>query len=139
MLSCWIDYQLNVEYHINMNKAFGAILREKRRVAGLSQRKLAALVQVDFSYISKIENNRLPPPSGETIVRLAEAIQVPAEELLAAAKKIPHAVGGEVVGEPSAQRFLRLASTMKLSNTEWEILVGKLRQLRDLDKTDGER
>lgn len=122
-----------------MNKAFGAILREKRRVAGLSQRKLAALVQVDFSYISKIENNRLPPPSGETIVRLAEAIQVPAEELLAAAKKIPHAVGGEVVGEPSAQRFLRLASTMKLSNTEWEILVGKLRQLRDLDKTDGER
>lgn len=122
-----------------MNKDFGAILREKRRVAGLSQRKLAALVQVDFSYISKIENNRLPPPSGETIVRLAEAIQVPAEELLAAAKKIPHAVGGEVVGEPSAQRFLRLASTMKLSNTEWETLVGKLRQLRDLDKTDGER
>jgi len=121
-----------------MNKTFGAILREKRRATGLSQRKLAESVQVDFSYISKIENNRLPPPSGETIVRLAEAIQVPAEELLAAAKKIPHAVGGEMVGEPSAQRFLRLASTMKLSNTEWETLVGKLKQLRDPDDTDGE-
>lgn len=122
-----------------MTKTFGEVLREKRRASGLSQRKLAELVQVDFSYVSKLENNRLPPPSGETVVRLAEAIKVPPEELLAAARKIPDAVGDQMVGEPSAQRFLRLASAMKLSGTEWESLVGQLKQLRDDDPEGDER
>lgn len=121
-----------------MTITFGRMLREKRRAAGLSQRKLADVVGVDFSYISKLENNRLPPPSGATIMRLAEAIAAPPEELLAAAKKIPGALGDEMTSEPAAQRFLGLASSMKLSRSEWEALVGRLQQLRDDESSGGD-
>ena len=120
-----------------MTQTFGKLLRERRREAGLSQRKLAEAVKVDFSYISKLENDRLPAPSAETVVRLAEAIGRPADELLAVARKIPGAVGDEVVREPAAQRFLRTASTMKLSGTEWEELIGKLESLREREKPEG--
>jgi HTH-type transcriptional regulator, competence development regulator len=121
-----------------MNATFGELLRERRRAAGLSQRKLAELVGVDFSYVSKLENDRLPPPSSETVVRLAEAIGAAPDEFLAVAKKIPDAVGDEIVGEPAAQRFLRLASSMKLSRSEWEALVGELERLRGDEPSDGE-
>ena len=110
-----VDKQLNVEYSINMATKFGEFLRERRRQAGLSQRRLADIVGVDFSYVSKLENDRLPAPSAETVIRLAEAIGSPPDEFLAAARRMPGSVGDEVVREPAAQRFLRMATTMKLS------------------------
>lgn len=114
-----------------MEPTFGQRLRELRRQAGLSQRRLAEEVGVDFSYVSKLENDRLPAPSADTTIRLATAMGVPPEELLAAARKIPEAVGDELGREPAAQRFLRMASTMKLSGPEWEAMVGELKSLRD--------
>ena len=120
-----------------MSETFGQRLRSLRRQAGLSQRTLAQEVGVDFSYISKLENNRLPAPSAETVIRLAEAIGASSEELLAVARRIPSAVGAEVVGEPAAQRFLRMASTMKLSGPEWEAMVGKLEGLREEEPSGG--
>ncbi len=114
-----------------MRPTFGQLLRERRRQAGISQRKLAEAVGVDFSYVSKLENDRLSAPAAETVVRLAEAIGTSPDELLAAARKIPGEVGDEVVREPAAQRFLRMASNMKLSGAEWEAMLGKLEGLRD--------
>ncbi|MBN1554810.1 MAG: substrate-binding domain-containing protein [Phycisphaerae bacterium] len=69
--------------------AFGELLRKHRRQSGLTQRDLARRVGVDFSYISKLENDRLPAPAIKTIRRLTEAIGAPPEELLAAANKSP--------------------------------------------------
>ena len=125
-----VDFLLNVEYIINMDAGFGRALREFRRRAGLSQRQLAQVVGVDFSYISKLENGRLPPPSTDTIVRIADALGIAPDELLAAARKVPRAVGESLAGTTEAQRFLQLASNMKLSDTEWEQLVGQLKNLR---------
>lgn len=120
-----------------MASTFGQLLREKRRLAGLSQRRLAEVVGVDFSYVSKLENDRLPAPAAGTVVRLAEAVNIPVEDLLAAAGKFPGALGEEAVHEPAAQRFLRTASTMKLSGPEWEALIGKLETLRDEEPPGG--
>jgi transcriptional regulator with XRE-family HTH domain len=108
---------------------FGTVLREKRRTAGLSQRQLAERVGVDFSYISKLENGRLPAPAAETVGRLAEVLGCPVEDLLAAAKKMPANLD-ESVGQPAALRFLQEASRLRLSPEEWEELLGKLRGLR---------
>ena len=110
-------------------ESFGAKLRQCRRASGLSQRKLAHRVGVDFSYISKLENNRLPPPSSETITRLANTIDVDAAELLAAARKLPDT--DELASQPEAQRFVKLATNMQLSGDEWERMLGKLHELRD--------
>jgi transcriptional regulator with XRE-family HTH domain len=115
---------------------FGSILREKRRASGLSQRLLAEKVGVDFSYISKLENGRLPAPAAETVARLAEVLGCPVEDLLAAAKKMPAGLN-ETVGQPAALRFLQEASRLRLSKEEWEQLLGKLHGLRSDPDEEG--
>ena len=57
--------------------SFGILLRKYRLTAGLTQRDLAAMAGLDFSYISKLENNRLPPPAADTIVLLCSILGVP--------------------------------------------------------------
>jgi transcriptional regulator with XRE-family HTH domain len=113
-----------------MEAPFGDILRDKRRSAGMSQRRLADLAGLDFSYISKLENNRLAAPAAETVLRLAELLGCSAEELLAAANKLPTEVGQNLSGNASAVRFLREASALGLSTDEWETMRGLLRDLR---------
>lgn len=115
---------------ISTMDTFGKIFRDKRRESGLSQRQLAELAGVDFSYISKIENDRLPPPAGKTIMRFAEIIGCSSEELFAAAKKIPNEVGDTLSNQPDALRFLKEALEMKLSQDEWESLSENLKGLR---------
>lgn len=117
-----------------MSTSFAEILREKRRLAGISQRRLADAVGVDFSYISKLENGRLPPPAADTIVRIAESIGCASDELFAAAEKLPGGVGTILSRNPAAVRFLQEASSLSLDETEWEKMRGKLKRLRDADK-----
>ena len=114
-----------------MSDTFGSTFREKRRQAGISQRRLAELAGVDFSYISKIENDRLPAPSAETLIRLAQHLGCPAEELLAAAQKLPDELGANLSREPAAVRFLQEASDLALSSEEWESMRTTLRGLRE--------
>jgi transcriptional regulator with XRE-family HTH domain len=125
-----VDKILNVEYLVNMTHDFATTLREKRRAAGLSQRRLAELAEVDFSYISKLENGRLPAPAAETISRMAKILNCPAEELLSAAKKMPGGLEDNLSAQPEALRFLQEASELNLSPEEWERMTGKLRELR---------
>ncbi|NJO93347.1 MAG: helix-turn-helix transcriptional regulator [Hydrococcus sp. RM1_1_31] len=114
----------------NNGKTFGQILKELRRAKGVSQRNLAEKVGVDFSYISKIENDRLPPPAADTIVRICEALSVPPDELLSTTGKMPTSAK-EMIGTSSAAlQFIREAEEMKLSESEWEQLVEKLKYLR---------
>lgn len=70
---------------------FGAVLREKRRAAGLTQRALAGAAGVDHTYVSKIEGGGLErPPSEETIRRMADAVGVGPEALLdASGRAVP--------------------------------------------------
>ena len=114
-----------------MSITFGAFLRAKRRDAQISQRRLADAVGVDFSYISKLENDRLPSPAAETIIRIAESIGCPSEELLAAAQKLPGGVGSALSTSAAAVRFLQEASELSLSSQEWEQMRGTLHSLRE--------
>lgn len=114
-----------------MAETFGQTLRELRRSKGMSQRSLAEKVGVDFSYISKIENNRLPPPAADTIVKICEVLSVPSEELLSSTGKMPTS-SKEMIGTSSAAlQFIREAEEMNLSESEWEQLTKKLKRLRD--------
>jgi transcriptional regulator with XRE-family HTH domain len=55
---------------------FRKLLREARKRAGLSQPKLAEKVDVDKSYISKLETGVFPPPSREVVLKLAAALNI---------------------------------------------------------------
>ena len=105
-------------------------MRELRKGTGLSQRELAEKVGVDFSYISKVENDRLPPPAADTITKICEALRVPPDKLLALTGKMPTAVKEMVSGSAAAQQFMRQAQAMQLSDDEWGKLSQRLKRLR---------
>ena len=58
-----------------LTRAFGAILRERRTKAGLSQEALAHLAKTQQGYISLMEHGRRSP-SLVTLALLAEALNV---------------------------------------------------------------
>jgi HTH-type transcriptional regulator, competence development regulator len=114
-----------------MAKAFGQALRDLRHEKGISQRELADRVGVDFSYISKVENERLPPPSADTIVKICQVLGAPSDELLASTGKMPTEVKEMLTTSPAALQFVRQAREMGITDEEWEKLTKRLKRLRN--------
>lgn len=113
-----------------MPASFGQMLREFRRTKNISQRELAEKIAVDFSYISKIENDRLPPPAADTIVKICEVLDVPPERLLVLTGKMPSEMQETIGTSAAAIQFIRDAQTMKLTEDEWQKLNKQLKRLR---------
>lgn len=67
---------------------FGKRIRQLRCQNGLTQRDLSERVGINFTYLSKIENNRAAPPSNSVIERLAKELDADVEELMALAGKV---------------------------------------------------
>lgn len=114
-----------------MKQTFGQALRDLRRSKGVSQRQLAEKVGVDFSYISKIENDRLPPPAADTIVKICKALEVQPDTLLALTGKIPTEIKDTISSSPAAMQFIRNARSLDLTEQEWAELTRQLKRLRD--------
>lgn len=73
-----------------MVQGFGQQIRQARKEKGYSQRDLAKLVNLDFTYLSKLENDRADyPPKEDVIRKLAEHLELDAEELVFLAGRIP--------------------------------------------------
>ncbi len=96
------------EANRDMN-AFGDRIRRLRKAKGYSLRKLAPIVGVGFSYLSKVENGRLDfrgPPSESLIHRLAESLEADEDELLLLAGRIPDSIALRILEQPEAFRVL---------------------------------
>jgi HTH-type transcriptional regulator, competence development regulator len=92
-------------------KQFGERLRELRKAKNLSQRALAQRINIDYTYLSKVESERLDfaqYPSEGLIRKLAEALDADVDELLLLAKKIPPDIRDRVIERPDA--FRKIAS-----------------------------
>lgn len=90
---------------------FGERLQELRKAKGYTLRQLASKVGVGFTYLSKAENSKLAfadVPGEALILKLAEALDADADELLILAKKIPPIIKKRVLERP--HEFLMLAS-----------------------------
>lgn len=73
-----------------MSQTFGKLIRQARKDKGYSQRDLAKLIGLDFTYLSKLENDRADyPPKEEVIRSLARQLDLDAEELIFLAGRIP--------------------------------------------------
>jgi transcriptional regulator with XRE-family HTH domain len=73
-------------------QSFGAVLREARRVRGVTQERLAEAVGVDRTYISMLERG-IHQPSLSVFLRLADALGVAPEEFVGG---VVRGVRGEV-------------------------------------------
>lgn len=112
-----------------MKNTFGQTLKQLRRSQSVSQRELAEKSGIDFTYISKLENDRLPPPSAETILRISEVLKVPSEVLLSQSGKVTDEIK-TAVSNPEALKFLNEVIEMQLTNDEWKLLSAELKKLR---------
>ncbi len=69
---------------------FGKIVKQARKQKNYTQRELAKIIGIDFTYLSKIENNRTDyPPKEEVIKSFAQELELNSEELIFLAGKIP--------------------------------------------------
>jgi transcriptional regulator with XRE-family HTH domain len=65
---------------------------------------------VSPSYLSRIERSHVPPPSERTISRIARALAIEPDELLAAAGRLPEDVASRLLRRPRLMaRLVRLA------------------------------
>jgi HTH-type transcriptional regulator, competence development regulator len=86
---------------------FGERVRELRKGKNLTLRELAAKLKVNFTYLSKIENQKLSfgeYPSEDLIRKLAKVLGAEEDELLLLAQKIPEDIKKRVIERPDAFR-----------------------------------
>lgn len=98
---------------------FGIKIRELRKTKQLSLRELAGSVGIDFTYLSKIENDRLPPPAEDTIRKIALVLDSDADELLLLANKVPSDLAEHLVRYPETVELLRSMEGKIYSREEW--------------------
>ena len=121
-----------------MQQDFGSRLRELRRERGMTLRGLADAAELDFTYLSKIENGRAGYfPGADTIRQLAQILGVDALDLLHLAKKVPPELTA-VAGTPQGRRFLQRANEIA-SPKDWDALLDLLERRRSDRLADGEK
>ncbi len=111
--------------------SFGSEIRRLRAEQKLSLRELAARVGIDFSYLSKIENDRGLPPSEETIRRLAQELHGDPDELVLLAGKIPEGLEEYLLAQPQKQiaSLYRVLQDRKFTDEQWA------KVLKDLNRS----
>ena len=120
-----------------MKQTFGQRLRELRKKRDMIQRELAERVAerlkdrgFDVTYLSKIENDKLPPPSTKTIIELATVLHVDSDELLSLAGKVPPDLGETLKQSEAARMFYRSARDRKLTEEDWKNLRQELERAK---------
>lgn len=110
---------------------FGERLRELRKHRGLSQRDLAGLVGIDFTYLSKIEVGRMDPPSEAVIRKLAQSLGADADELINLAGKVPKELKAVLGENPQAVELLRVLSERRLPEETYQEMLKLAQQWAD--------
>jgi transcriptional regulator with XRE-family HTH domain len=112
--------------------AFGDYVRAKRiqlneNDAQFSLRKVAAAVEVEPSYLSKIERGEQPPPGEKTIIALAEKLNEDPDVLLALAGKVSDELQAIIRKRPAL--FAQLIRDLK--NLPDHAVLRLVREVRD--------
>ncbi len=99
-----------------MKKTLGTTVKDLRKQANLSLRELAAKIEIDFTYLSKIENDKTDnrPPSAEIIKKIAKSLKGSESELLSLAKRIPDDLKIKMTSSQSTMDFFRNMNTKEL-------------------------
>jgi HTH-type transcriptional regulator, competence development regulator len=97
---------------------FGKLLKTLRLEKKITQRALADLVGIDFTYISKIENGTMEPPAEDKIIKIAEVLGEDVDKMLITAKKVPSHFHKVITENKDVPMLLRKAES--LSPKQWE-------------------
>ena len=92
-----------------MGKSFGKFLRRLRKQKKKTQRDLAREVGVNYTYLSKVENDApgFSTVSEKTLRKLAGALEVDSDEMITRAGKVPSDVKRMLVDDFSLIKEIR--------------------------------
>lgn len=116
---------------------FGKRLRQLRHEAHMNQRDLATAVGIDFTYLSKIENGRMPSPAESTIINIAKILNADSDELLQLAQIVPSDLKPLISRQVGLPDFLR--SISDLGPEEMSRLLKFADELRAEKRAHGEQ
>jgi transcriptional regulator with XRE-family HTH domain len=120
-----------------LTATLGQTIREARLGRELSLRALADLLGRSPSYLNDIEHNRRVP-SEAVIEALAEALDLDADSLLAAAGRVGEDAEEYLRARPSAGVLLRKATEKGLSEQDLQRLISQVDRFPDRrNTTDG--
>ena len=92
-----------------MAETFGQTLKRIRLGKGFTQRDVARKINMDFSYYSRLEGDRIGDPTRETVIELCRGIDATPDEqneLLATAGR----VGEEMQDQPLLKQLYKAAA-----------------------------
>ena len=100
-------------------ETFGQKIKRLRKARRITQLELAQRIGVDFTYVSKIENDRtMRSPAESTIRKIAEVLETNSEDLILLANKIPQNLQETIVQEPLVVDFLRTVPKFNMDDRE---------------------
>jgi transcriptional regulator with XRE-family HTH domain len=112
------------EEHKMTTEAFGTRLRELRKAKGFALRDLAALTEVDFTYLSKLELGISPySPSAWLIHELARNLEANEDELTNLAGKVPPELKEMMKGNPLLTQLVWLLSERVLPDETYRKMI----------------
>jgi transcriptional regulator with XRE-family HTH domain len=119
-----------------MAESIGNRIRDLRKSRKMTQRDLAERADIDFTYLSKIEND-LPDyrPSERVIRALARVLGADAEEMVLLAHKMPKPMQDRLARNKAAHAFLRTAAAGGLTDEDWQTLLAQAEKLRESRRT----
>lgn len=117
-----------------IHDAFGGYVRRRREALreadpAFSVRKVAGRIGVEPSYLSKVERGEQPPPSEDTIVRLAGVLGEDKDVLLALAGKVSSDLQAAIRQRPAL--FAQLIRQLK--DAPEHAILHVVREVRDGD------
>jgi len=114
--------------------AFGQLIKELRiaHKEYNSMREFARKVGLSAAYLSRIENEKEPPPSESIIERMAEALGIDKYELFSHAGKIPTEFLGTFQKNPrSVASFMRRAQEYGIeTDKDWKAIEDTLSRMK---------
>ncbi|SFJ76883.1 Transcriptional regulator, contains XRE-family HTH domain [Amycolatopsis sacchari] len=120
----WLSSR-TVDLEINTG-LLAEVLREYRKAKGLSQADLAQILNLDQSYVSKIENGQRQVRDLETLVRIAQQLNISPNELGVSSELL------QPVSSPSTSILVGEVDTVEVNQAEWR------RVRRHLNRNRGE-
>ena len=100
------------------SKKLGAQLRRLRRESNLGLKSVAPLVDVSYTYISKVENG-IKPPSDELVQKLCSVYGADVEALRAMQGRIPDDIA-QLVADHGTEVFELIRTRYKPENSKPE-------------------
>ncbi len=97
---------------------FGDKIRQLRLEKRLSQVQVAGRVRIDVTYLSKIENNRVPPPPEAVVRRLADILGGAADDLLIMGNRVPEDYARQIRDDSLVADFFRQARGLNHSQRQ---------------------